>query len=552
MLLFWGPERVQFYNDAYRTSFGGEGGRPPSTLGTPARETWEDVQGVKQRIQEQAELLDRAQDAILVRDMDQRIVYWNRAAERIYGWSQDEVVGRSIRELLYRDPAPFDEATACVLQDGEWSGEVEHVNRSGVVLAVEGRWSLLRDAEGRPHRILSINTDVTERKRLLAQFLRAQRMESIGTLAGGIAHDLNNVLSPILLSIGLLREEVDDPMLQEVLATIEGSARRGADMVQQVLGFARGFDRSDVRVDVPRIVGDVVRVTRDTFPRNIEVRSELTEAQGVVVGDPTQVHQVFLNLLVNARDAMPDGGVITVRTEGIEVDESYAAMLSGAEPGAYLRITVEDTGQGMPPEVVAKAFDPFFTTKEVGKGTGLGLSTVDAIARGHGGFVNLYSEVGAGTTVRIYLPTREPGSEANEGRVDRVLELPRGNGELILVVDDEGSVRNITRQTLETFGYRVLTATDGADAVAAYGRHGEEIALVLTDMVMPIMDGPTTIRALKRMNAGVRIIGASGLGANGGVARAADSGVRYFLPKPYTAESLLIMVAQVLEGPEGK
>ncbi len=495
------------------------------------------------RLREQAALLDRAQDAILVRDLEHRIVFWNRSAERIYGWTRDEALGRSIRDLLYESPETFDEATELVLRTGEWHGELAHRRKDGTALTVEGRWSLVRDDEGRPHRILAINTDVTERKALLQQFLRAQRMESVGTLAGGIAHDLNNVLAPILLSIGLLRDELADPHLQETLATIESSARRGGEMVQQILGFARGFERSDLPVHLPQLLRDLGRIVRDTFPRNITFEAQVPEEIWPLTGDPTQIHQVFMNLIVNARDALPQGGRILVTAENVELDANYAAMIPDASPGSHVRISVQDSGIGIPRENLDRIFDPFFTTKEVGKGTGLGLSTVAAIVRSHGGVVNVYSEPGNGTTFRLYFPARTGEAPVQSPAPDEPI---RGNGELVLVVDDDGPVRDITRQTLEAFGYRVLTATDGADAVAIYARKGEEIELVLTDMVMPIMDGPTTIRALKRMDPGVRIVAASGLGTNRGIARAADSGVRHFLPKPYTAEVLLGVVHRAL------
>ena len=499
------------------------------------------------QLREQAELLDRAQDAILVRDLEHNIVFWNPAAERIYGWSREEALGRSIRDLLYTDPTPFDEATRAVLKMGDWTGELEHVCRDGSTVTVEGRWSLLRDDVGEPKRILAINTDTTDRKKLLAQFLRAQRMESIGTLAGGVAHDLNNVLAPILLSIGVLRSDIENPEAQEILATIEASAQRGADMVKQVLTFARGVEGSQVAVEVAQLVDDLSRVVRDTFPKAITFRTALPEGLWPVLGDPTQLHQVLMNLLVNARDAMPRGGVLEIVAENLTIDQNYAAMSQETTPGRYVRVSVMDSGVGMAPEVVDQIFDPFFTTKEVGEGTGLGLSTVAAIMRSHGGWVNVYSEEGSGSTFRLYFPAATVDEEeTGQQQEPPTAESLRGQGELVLVVDDESAVREITRRTLEAFGYRVVTATDGAHAVGIYGQRGGEIDVVLTDIMMPILDGPATIRALTRMDPSVRIIAASGLGANGGVARAADYGVKHFLPKPYTANTLLAILRQVL------
>lgn len=518
------------------------GGAPVRMVGGMSDET-RHMEAVE-RIKEQADLLDRAQDAILVMDLDHEVVFWNAGAERIYGWTRDEVTGRSVRELLHADPNAFDAAAAQVLREGEWSGEMKHRTNASEVLTVEGRWSLVRGPDGDPRRILAINTDVTERKKLVTQFLRAQRLESIGTLAGGIAHDLNNVLAPIMMSIGLLKLDEDDPEKVETLDIIESSARHGADMVKQVLGFARGVEGAQVAVDLRHIVDGLSRVLRDTFPKGITLRQVFSDDLWPLRGDPTQVHQVLLNLLVNARDAMPDGGTIRIAAENIVLDEQYAAMSPHASPGPHVRLTVADSGLGMSPEVVDKAFDPFFTTKRVGEGSGLGLSTVAAIIKSHGGFVHVYSEPEKGTTFRIYFPatTREESlSEITEA------EPRRGQGELILVVDDENSVREITRQTLEAFGYRVVTARDGAEAVAIFGKLGDTIDVVLTDIMMPIMDGVAAINALKHLDPSVKIIAASGLGANGGVARAADRGVEHFLPKPYTAETLLDTLSKVLD-----
>ncbi len=501
------------------------------------------------RLQEQAELLDLARDAIIVRELDLTIASWNAGAERIYGWSRDEVLGRRSEEFLEMDPDVCAEALDACLREGEWSRELEQRRRDGSPVEIEARWTLVRDAAGEPRRILSIHTDITERRKLMAQFLRAQRLESIGTLAGGIAHDLNNVLSPILMAIALLKLELpEDEGIQEILSTIEGSARRGAEMVKQVLGFARGVEGQRLHVDLDRILDDLARVVRDTFPRGITFRKEVKAELWSPWGDPTQIHQVLMNLLVNARDAMPGGGTLVVNAENVRLDESYAAMSPDANPGRYVRISVRDTGTGMSPEVVDRIFDPFFTTKGVGQGTGLGLSTVQAILKSHGGFVNVTSEPGRGTTFRIHLPT-----EGGEGMEAPAVEAggaegqaPRGNGELVLVVDDEAAVRDITRQALEASGYRVVTASDGAEAVALCGRMAGEVAVVLTDLMMPIMDGPSTVRALRHIDPGLRIVASSGLSVGEGVEQVTEAGVRHFLPKPYTAESLLHILHQAL------
>ncbi len=499
------------------------------------------------KIREQATLLDKAQDAILVRDLEHRILYWNRSAERLYGWTAQEVMGRPIKELLYQDPSPFLAATSTVLETGEWVGEIQQFNRDGKTLTIEGRWTLVRDDQGRPKSILAINTDITERKKLEQQFLRAQRMESIGTLAGGIAHDLNNVLAPIMMSIELLRLQEKDPRRLDILATIEGSAKRGADMVRQVLSFARGVEGRQLEVQAKHLLREIEKIVNETFLKSIRVSCDIQPGLWTVTGDPTQLHQVLLNLCVNARDAMPHGGTLSLTASNVTLDEHYAVMNLGAKPGPHVVIHVEDNGSGMPPEVVERIFEPFFTTKELGKGTGLGLSTTLAIVKSHGGFVRVESEPGVGTKFSVFLPARtEAGSQ------DAVItesELPRGNDELVLVIDDESAVRQITRQTLEIFGYRVLLAADGAEAAGIYAAHRDEVAVVLTDMMMPVMDGPAIIQVLLRINPKVRIISASGISTDSMVSKAINAGVKHFIPKPYSAETLLKTLHQALHEP---
>lgn len=497
------------------------------------------------RIREQAELIDRAQDAILVRDLEHYIRSWNKGAERLYGWTAEEAVGQSIKAMLYDDTTVFTRATEEVIELGEWTGELEQVTRDGRRVTVMARWSLVRDTDGKPLSVLAINTDITEKKKLEQNLLRAQRLESIGTLAGGIAHDLNNVLAPILMVVSALAAEETDPERREDFETIERSAERGAYMVRQLLVFARGHGGQMSNLQLEDIASDVARMMRDTLPKNIGVRLELAPDLWEVYADPTQMHQVLTNLCVNARDAMPLGGLLTIALEPTVVDEVYAEMHLDARPGAYLLLRVEDTGTGMTPEILERMFEPFFTTKDIGKGTGLGLSTVHAIVRGHRGFINVYSEVGKGTRFRIYLPANPPESQRAEVAEAQV-RLPRGHGELILIVDDEELIRNVASRTLERNGYRTLTAANGAEAIAAFVTHREEIALVLTDMAMPVMDGPATIVALRAMEPRLRIIGSSGLNANGNVVRAMDAGVRHFVPKPYTTEGLLRVLHRAL------
>jgi CheY-like chemotaxis protein len=312
------------------------------------------------------------------------------------------------------------------------------------------------------------------------------------------------------------------------------------------LTFARGLDGHRAALRLDPLLKEVVKITMETFPRTISIRRDIETGLWPIEGDPTQLHQVMINLAVNARDAMPRGGTLTFAAANLVIDEQYARTSAEATPGQHVVISVSDTGVGIPTDILPRIFEPFFTTKAVGEGTGLGLSTVHAIVKSHGGFITVQSEPGKGTTFRICLPADPALRSASEHPF--VAKIPRGHGELILVVDDEAAVRMVTQQTLEAFGYRVLTAADGAEAVALFASHPEEISLVVTDMVMPVMDGPTTIAALLRMRPDLRIIAASGFNSTRSSDSSEASGIKHYLPKPYNTDTLLSLIRRVLDG----
>lgn len=379
-----------------------------------------------------------------------------------------------------------------------------------------------------------------------AQILRAQRMESVGTLAGGIAHDLNNTLAPILMSVELLKEECP-PGMRDLVQTIEESATRSADLIRQVLTFARGASGDRVQVTLTHLVKDIQKIGRETFPRNISFDVRPAKDLWAVSGDPTQLHQVLMNLAVNARDAMPTGGTIGVVLENTMIDDTYAGMHPDVQPGPFVKVSVADTGTGIPAGVRERIFEPFFTTKELGKGTGLGLSTAMTIVRSHGGFMTFDTEPGRGTTFTLCLPALTTAEHAVVPDPEAAGALPRGDGELILVVDDEASIRQVVQSTLERFGYRVLVASHGAEALATFVQHHHEVAAVLTDMMMPMMDGPALIVALRAVKPDVRVIGSSGL-ASGVTSSTRLPAANAFIPKPYAADAILRTLRDVLHS----
>ena len=495
----------------------------------------------EERIRQQASLLDKARDSILVCDLNHRILYWNKGAERVYGWRAEEILGREVCDVVCGgDDMQLQKAQEALNLHDEWNDEARHLTKNGKTLIVESRWTLVRNEQGQPEYNLILSTDITEQKKVEEQLLRAQRMESIGTLAGGIAHDLNNVLSPILMAIDMLHINANDDETTRWLGLARENAERGAAMVKQVLSFARGVEGERVSVQIKHIVKDLVKVLSETLPKSIVVKYDIEPELFLISADPTQIHQVLMNLCINSRDAMPNGGTLTITANNIRIDENYARMFIEARAGRYVLLTVKDTGTGMPPEIQKRIFDPFFTTKEIGKGTGLGLSTALTIIKSHGGFINVYSEAGKGTQFTIYLPAAETAERVKESKKE--LPYPTGNGELVLIVDDEENIRQITEATLRKFGYLTLTAADGTEALALYAQNFQKIKIVLTDMAMPFMDGAATIRALRKLNPTLPIIAASGLPP----AETDSLDVNAFLAKPYTAEKLLTTLAEIL------
>jgi PAS domain S-box-containing protein len=481
---------------------------------------------------------------IMVTDTQGLIRWVNPAFTRLTGYAAEEVLGRSTRMLRSGSHAgDFYARMWATISRGEvWSGELHNRRRDGTLYHERMVISPVCDASGAISSFVAVKEDVTHERELEDQLKRSQRLESIGMLAGGIAHDLNNVLSPILLSIELMKVDDPTPRQADRLALMAQAAVRGAGIVKQVLTFARGIEGERVALDPRHLVRDIAELARETFPRNIEIAIEADPDPGLVVGDVTQLHQVLLNLAVNARDAMPRGGRLLFRLRRCRVGDDPALRARRLEPGEYVELEVEDTGTGIPPEVMEHMFEPFFTTKPRGKGTGLGLSTVYGIVRGHAGTIDARSEPGKGSTFRVLLPLAAvpapaPAPAVRPTRFD-------GAGRLVLLVDDEESIRTVGTIALGRLGFHVVAAPDGFEALDLFRQRPQAFALAIVDHMMPRMNGVELSRELVALRPDLRIISSTGLGPEPGADRDSAEDMRALgivtrLEKPYTIDGLV-------------
>ncbi|MDB9305775.1 PAS domain S-box protein [Nodularia spumigena CS-591/12] len=496
----------------------------------------------QQKIREQAALLDITTDAILVRDLQNQILYWNKGAEKIYGWRAEEAIGKNTWELLSPEASPqLAVALTTVLKNGSWFGELRKVTRNGKRIIINSRWTLMYDTVGAPRSIMTVDTDITEKKQLEIQLQRAQQLESLGTLTSAIAHDLKNILSPMMTVAQLL--PLKHPQLSEsslqMLKLLETHTKQGTDLVQQIQSFTSNFEGKGSIVLVSNLIKDIEQTIKNIFPKSIESDMNISSEIEFVRGNQAQLHEVLINLLVNARNAMPQGGKVEISGHKVLIDDSFTKTHIGAKVGEYLVITVSDTGIGMSPELIAKILTPSFTTQEQNKVTGLGLA-IDII-NSYGGFLEVSSQVGVGSQFQVYLPS----SESTPPIVDEI-KLPTGNGELILVVDNEAAITQITKTTLEIHNYRVLIAQNGIEALTLYTQYQQDIKLVLIDLMISSMAGGTAIRTLQVINPEVQIIAMSGLASAAALARATVTGIHGFLAKPFTADELLNSIHDVL------
>ncbi len=524
-----------------------------SKAGKPTRKLGCNLDITERKQAEQARLADKAKFRRLVEQplagiyviQDERFAYVNPKMTDIFGFSESELLSRPVLDFI----VPADRPLAAENIRRRMAGEVDIIHyqlrmlrKNGAEISVEVHGGI-SEYNGRPA-ILGMLLDVTEKRDMETQLLRSQRLESLGTLAGGIAHDLNNVLAPIMMAIEILRVTYNDTEADQILATIESSAQRGAEMVKQVLTFARGVQGERVTLQSGHVIREVAKILSQTFPKSIEIRTVLAKQLWPVVGDATQLHQVLMNLCVNARDAMPQGGVLALEADNFFSDEPFVAMNVEARAGPYVMISIKDTGTGIPAPVLERMFEPFYTTKTLEKGTGLGLSTVRGIVKSHGGFVKVCTELGQGSEFQVFLPAQESaGTGPAEIEPDG---LPAGRGEVVLVVDDEAAVLSIARKTLQRFGYHVLTASDGAEAIGLCAQPASGIKVMVTDMMMPVLDGLSTIKAVRRIAPKIKIIATSGLGGHPDLTNPNQLKIDAVLQKPYTANQLLKTVQRVL------
>ena len=493
-------------------------------------------------------LLDATQDAILVISTDRRIIYANKGIANMVGMRPSELIGADLIELLFDHP----ESTADVLtaldscqKCGRWAGMLQLSQDDEVTIQFQTRWNLLSSFRDHYPAILMVATDTTEQRNLESKLRRTQRLESLGTMATGIAHDLNNILTPIVICSGMLRSATENPQCDQYLDAIEKNAKRGADVIKQILTFARGGNGKKSHFSIGIILKEITRMVSETFPKSIECDAHFSPNAWPVFGNATQLHQVFMNLLINARDAMlPDGGRIKISLQNRHLSQKDVSLMSDGRPGAYLVVDVEDSGVGIRNTDLERIFDPFFTTKPAEHGTGLGLATVRGIIQEHGGFILVKSSFGHGTLFKVFLPAN-PNAIIENPYPKTSDKVRSGNGETILVVDDEPSIGALVSKALEENGYSPIQAKDGVEAIETYLQH--KASMVITDLDMPQLNGVSLLRTLKKLEPGLRSICISGNVTDEVSEQLEKLGVRTILSKPFQITTLLDHVHEVLQ-----
>jgi len=503
-------------------------------------------------VREQAEFFARNKEAIIVQSLDGKVINWSKMAEELYGVDGTSLIGQELPVEYRADKEQISAAHSAVIKNGEWEGELRQRRATGEELHVQSRWVLVRDSTGVAQSILSLNSDAAEIRSLEEKRLRIQRQDCLGTLAGGIAHDLNNILQPVAMSVEMLQESRRDFESHEMLDMMAGNLRRATELIRHILKFTVGSRSEPAVVELEPLFKEVGNIIRQSFPKTILFKMSFQENLGAVLGDATQIEQILLNLCVNARDAMPSGGKLQLQAENVFVDQEFASRHTGSRDGNYVKISISDTGVGIPLPIRKKIFEPFFTTKGPEIGTGLGLSTVHGIVQTHSGFLVLETEEGQGTTFEVYLPCfRAAYFQKLEPFKKPAPPQIQGSGEFILLVDDESAVLKVMQRALEKSGYGVLAATDGEQGLEIYKKRRDDIRVVITDLAMPGMDGPDLIAALHSINPKLKIICTSGMSLPKGAHTTKNLGVTATLSKPCNSRAILEAIKLALR-PDNK
>ena len=497
------------------------------------------------KIREQAVLLNRAHDAIVVLLPSGERIYQNQSATSLFNPTSPPLSDPNA--LAYWDKLPTEllkSAREQTIRNGVWEGEFEWQHEDRPIQRIESRWTQIQATPGQIQSIMTVSSDVTEKRQLEQQVLQSQRIDTIGSLAGGVAHDLNNALSPVLMGVQLMRRQAQSEKAIRMLDVMEQSTQRGAEMVRQILAFTRGSGDDRRQVDLKNLIRDLEHLVKETFPKNIEISIFFASDLWPLYANSTQVHQILLNLCVNARDAMPEGGHLTIAVDKHFQESKEEADLGSMEPGQYILLMLSDTGSGIPNETRQHIFEPFFSTKSQSKGTGLGLTTVKTIVEKHHGCINLSSDPESGTAFEIYLPT-DSETKATEN-VESPLPAPIGNGEFILIADDEQGVREMIASTLEASGYKVLLAGNGAEALSI--QSSQRVDLMILDNDMPMMSGRQCLKEIKKQQPDLPILLISGDISEGRRPNPLQDTNCIELSKPFQVDTLLEYVSQLIRN----
>lgn len=497
-------------------------------------------------------ILDSSQAiSIISTDLEKNITFWNKGAEMIFGYKAEEVVGRHKMDILYPDEETKKRAdmmrSMILKKQHVINAEMKEINKRGDIIWLDLNLTPTLDEKGNVIGILGLGIDITKRKTLEQQLLQAQKMEAIGTLAGGIAHDFNNILTAIIGYTELANLRVHDKdNLKQYISEVLAASGRAKSLVEHILSFSRQTKFEQKLIQVQPIVKEALKLLRASLPSTIEIQENLALESGVIMADPTQIHQVLLNLCANAKHAMEkEGGTLTICLLQEEISEESIFIEQGIEPGPYLKLTISDTGCGIPPEIIKRVFEPYFTTKEHGEGTGLGLAVVHGIVKSHNGVITVESEIGRGTTFHIYLPLVEnPEEYEDEAHVE---SISLGN-ERILFVDDERTLAELGKDMLEFLGYNVVAKTSSIEAFQLFKKEKENFHLVITDMTMPKMTGEMLAKEVLKIRPDIPIILCTGFSEKMTEKRAKEIGIKAFLMKPLVMRDLSNTIRSVLDG----